>query len=117
MIDCSLAVACIVHQRFRSRSIIVMPMDNEATQSRRLKRVYEKSLSNSMFTEQWIKSTQNESRNHFSAKNGLKRSQILFLMPKSNPAWSICSLLGGYSKDLIKIEGLYEKKRYFGMEI
>ena len=45
----------------------------------------------------------------FWQKKGLKRAQILFLMPKSNPAWSICSQLGGYLKDLSKIEGPYGK--------
>ena len=60
-------------------------------------------------TEQWIECTQNEVRNHFLDKRDLKRTQILFLMQKSNPAWSICSQLGGYLKDLSKIEGPYGK--------
>ena len=47
--------------------------------------------------------------NHFLAKIDLKRAQILILMPKSNPAWSICSQLGGHMKDLSKIEAPYGK--------
>ena len=62
-----------------------------------------------LFTEQWIKCPQNEVRNHFLAKIDLKRAQILILMPKSNPAWSICSQLGGHMKDLSKIEAPYGK--------
>ena len=60
-------------------------------------------------TEQWIECPKNEARNHFLAKSDLKRAQIMFLMPKSNPAWSICSQLGGHMKDLSKIEAPYGK--------
>ena len=60
-------------------------------------------------TEQWIECPKNEARNHFLAKSDLKRAQIMFLMPKSNPAWSICSQLGGHLKDLSKIEAPYGK--------